>query len=84
MPDNTDKVQAALSILMDAFYERYAAAQSWDDTTEHFTSSEIVDMFNNTYPIPSEDIFSDLIDHGFKCVPLAGQASFVWLLKQRQ
>ena len=83
MPDNTDKVQAALLILMDAFYERYAAAKSWDDATEHFTSSEIADMFNAVYPIPVEDIFDELRKHGFKCVPLGNEPSFVWLVKQR-
>ena len=76
----SDQSLNALSGLMDAFLERYAPAASWGEADEHFTSSEIAGMFNSVYPIPLDKIFEALTENGFKCVPLSGQPSFVWLL----
>ncbi|MBD9179246.1 MAG: hypothetical protein EGP82_08750 [Odoribacter splanchnicus] len=70
----------ALADLMDSFMERYAPASCWNEASEHFTSSEIAGMFNSVYPVPLEKIYEALTEKGFKCVPLSGQASFVWLL----
>ena len=82
MSKETDKTQLALETLMADFLERYSPAQFWDEATEHFTSTEITEMFTSVYPIPLEDIFEALKGNGFKCVPQGNQASFVWLLKQ--
>lgn len=76
----SEQAEKALSDLMDSFMERYVPASSWDESTEHFSSSEIAGMFNSVYPIPLEKIYKALTENGFKCVPLSGQASFVWLL----
>ena len=40
-------------------------------------------MFNSVYPIPMEDIYEQLREKGFKCVPVSGQGKFVWLLQTR-
>lgn len=76
----SEQTEKALANLMGSFLERYAPASSWEEATEHFSSSEIVEMFNSVYPIPLEKIYEALTKKGFKCVPLSGQASFVWLL----
>lgn len=85
MSENTsDQVLNALSGLMDSFLERYAPAQNWNEADEHFTSAEIAGMFNSVYPIPLDKIFEALTENGFKCVPLSGRASFVWLLSLKR
>ena len=66
------------------FIKRYAPAKSWEQADEHFTSSEIAEMFNSVYPIPLENIFEALKSNGFTCVPLSGQPTFVWLLTLKQ
>lgn len=76
----SEQAEKALADLMDSFMERYAPASCWNEASEHFTSSEIAGMFNSVYPVPLEKIYEALTEKGFKCVPLSGQASFVWLL----
>lgn len=76
----SEHVESALFDLMDSFLERYAPASSWETADEHFSATEIVEMFNSVYPIPLEKIFDALKDAGFKCVPLSDRASFAWLL----
>lgn len=82
--NTSDQVLEALAGLMDSFLERYAPAKSWEQADEHFTSSEIAEMFNSVYPIPLENIFEALKSNGFICVPLSGQPTFVWLLTLKQ
>ena len=76
----TEQAIQALDDLMCEFIKRYAPAKSWEQADEHFTSSEIAEMFNSVYPIPLENIFEALKSNGFTCVPLSGQPTFVWLL----
>lgn len=80
----TENVQTALDELMSAFMERYAPAASWEVADEHFSSSEVAEMFNSVYPVPLDKIFEALKANGFKCVPLSGRASFVWLLSLKR
>lgn len=76
----SEQAEKALADLINAFMERYLPVASWEEATEHFSSSEIAEMFNSVYPIPLEKIYEALTEKGFKCVPLSGRASFVWLL----
>lgn len=78
-----DKHLEALDELMDSFMERYESADSWQESNIQLTSTEIIEMFNSVYPIPMDSIYDQLRDNGFKCVPVAGQTRFVWLLKSR-
>ena len=78
-----DKYLEALEELMDSFLERYSLADTWQESNEQYTSTEILEMFNSVYPIPMEDIYEQLREKGFKCVPVAGQGKFVWLLQTR-
>ena len=78
-----DKYLEALEELMDSFLERYSPADTWQESNEQYTSTEILEMFNSVYPIPLEDIYEQLREKGFKCVPVAGQCKFVWLLQTR-
>ena len=80
----TEQAIQALNDLMCEFIKRYAPAKSWEQADEHFTSSEIAEMFNSVYPIPLENIFEALKSNGFTCVPLSGQPTFVWLLTLKQ
>ena len=56
----TEQAIQALDDLMCEFIKRYAPAKSWEQADEHFTSSEIAEMFNSVYPIPLENIFEAL------------------------
>ena len=47
----SDQASQALDDLMCEFIKRYAPAKSWEQADEHFTSSEIAEMFNSVYPI---------------------------------
>ena len=78
-----DKYLEALEELMDSFLERYSPADTWQESNEQYTSTEILEMFNSVYPIPMEDIYEQLREKGFKCVPVSGQGKFVWLLQTR-
>ena len=80
----TEQAIQALDDLMCEFIKRYAPAKSWEQADEHFTSSEIAEMFNSVYTIPLENIFEALKSNGFTCVPLSGQPTFVWLLTLKQ
>lgn len=80
----SDQASQALDDLITEFMKRYAPAKSWEQADEHFTSSEIAEMFNSVYPIPLENIFEALKSNGFICVPLSGQPTFVWLLTLKQ
>ena len=80
----SDQASQALDDLMCEFIKRYAPAKSWEQADEHFTSSEIAEMFNSVYPIPLESIFDALKSNGFICVPWSGQPAFVWLLTLKQ
>ena len=51
----TEQAIQALDDLMCEFIKRYAPAKSWEQADEHFTSSEIAEMFNSVYPIPLEN-----------------------------
>lgn len=79
-----EKHLQALEELIDTFMERYEPAETWQEANEQYSSPEILEMFNSMYPIPLEDIYDQLREKGFKCVPMAGQSKFVWLLKNRQ
>ncbi len=52
-----DKYLEALEELMDSFLERYSPADTWQESNEQYTSTEILEMFNSVYPIPLEDIY---------------------------
>lgn len=78
-----EKYLEALEELLDSFMERYKPADNWQDSNEQYSSTDILEMFNSVYPIPMEEIYDQLRENGFKCVPLAGQNKFVWLLKSR-
>ena len=41
----SDQASQALDDLMCEFIKRYAPAKSWEQADEHFTSSEIAEMF---------------------------------------
>ena len=78
-----DKHLEALEELMETFLERYTPADTWQESNEQYTSTEILEMFNSVYPIPMEDIYEQLREKGFKCVPVANQNKFIWLLRTR-
>ena len=78
-----EKYLQALEELIYSFMERYEPAETWQEANEQYTSSEILEMFNSVYPIPLDDIYDQLRENGFKCVPIAGQGKFVWLLKTK-
>ncbi len=79
----SDQAKQAFDDLLTEFLKRYTPASSWGEADEHFTSTEIAEMFNSVYPIPLENIFEELRANGFICVPLSGRPTFVWLLKQK-
>ena len=79
-----EKHLQALEELIDSFMERYEPAETWQEANEQYSSTEILEMFNSVYPIPLDAIYDQLRENGFRCVPVAGQSKFVWLLKNRQ
>ena len=81
----SDQASQALDDLMCEFIKRYAPAKSWEQADEHFTSSEIAEMFNSVYPIPLESIFDALADFGNKnscfCSAIVGAMVFFSIIR---
>lgn len=77
---DSNRADEVLAELLEQFLALYVPADSWETADEHISSNGINDLFNSAYPIPIEKIYDALREKGFKCVPLSGQASFVWLL----
>ena len=78
-----DKYLEALEELMDSFLERYSPADTWQESNEQYTSTEILEMFNSVYPIPLEHIYEQLQENGFKYITVTGPGKHPCLLKTR-
>lgn len=71
-----------LSELLDAFEERFIAANSISESDEFFTTQEIINIFDTATEVDKVELFEGLQARGFKTKLL--DKSFVWPVKEKK
>ena len=70
-----------LEELLDAFEERFSAANSIQESDEQFTTQEIIKLFDSVVEVDRVKLFEELKARGFKTKLLSKQ--FVWPVKEK-